>query len=464
MYKEKIDTFIDSHKDEMIETLARLIKIPSVMCKPKENMPFGEGPYRALEEMLTIAKEKGFKTRNVDNYVGTIDFGEGEPDLGILCHLDVVPEGTGWTTPPYELTVKDGKLIGRGTIDDKGPAVAVLYALMAVRESGVKLSKNVRFIVGTNEENGSGDLKYYLKKESMPPMLFTPDGNYPLINIEKGMLRITISAKCNAENSAKKIVGLSGGKTINAVPNEAVAQVTGFSEKEVNDYISASKTTIQFSTECENNVITIKAKGVSAHASTPEKGDNALTGLIELLSSFNFEDSKSFKLISSLSKLFPYNETDGTSSGVKSSDEISGALTLTFSVFDYKDGNATGKIDIRFPICDSMKKVTDKLSESLSKYGFSITDIMGDEPHHVDENSEFVQKLLKVYSDLTGNEAYCQAIGGGTYVHNTPGGVAFGAEFPGEDNHMHGADEFMLIDNFLLNAKIFANAIISICE
>lgn len=459
-----IDTFIDNHKEQMIETLSELIKIPSVMGEEKTGMPFGEYPAKALEKMLSMAKENGFITRNIDNYVGTIDLCEGEPDLGILCHLDVVPEGKGWTYPPFELTVKDGKLIGRGTIDDKGPAVATLFAMMAVRESGIKLSKNVRMIVGTNEENGSADLKYFLKKENMPPMLFTPDGDYPVINIEKGMLRITFSKSIKDDTSEKKIIKLSGGKAINAVPAEAVAQLAGLSEQEVKSYISSNKSTLKFDVEVTDNIITITAKGTGAHASTPEKGDNALTGLIKLLSEVNVADSPSFEYITSLSKLFPYNETDGASSGVKSSDDISGNLTLTFSVFNFENEKGIGKVDIRFPVCDNMKKVSDKLSASLSQYDFDITDTQGDEPHHVDENSEFVQKLLKVYNECTGNEAYCKAIGGGTYVHNTKGGVAFGAVFPGEDNNMHGADEFMLLDNLILNSKIFANAIISICE
>ena len=461
---KNIDTFIDNNKEKMIEALSQLIKIPSVMGEEKSDMPFGEYPAEALEKMLSIAKDNGFITRNIDNYVGTIDLCEGEPELGILCHLDVVPEGMGWTYPPFELTVTDGKLIGRGTIDDKGPAVATLFALMAVRESGIKLSKNVRMIVGTNEENGSADLKYYLKKESMPPMLFTPDGDYPVINIEKGMLRITFAKSIKDETSEKKIIKFSGGKAINAVPAEAVVQLAGFSEHEIKGFISAYNSTLKFDFKASSNIITITAKGTGAHASTPEKGNNALTGLIKLLSEMNVTDSTSFEYITSLSKLFPYNETDGASTGVKSSDDISGNLTLTFSVFDFENGKGTGKVDIRFPVCDNMKKISDKLSASLSQYGFEIIDIQGDEPHHVDENSEFVQKLLKVYNECTGNDAYCKAIGGGTYVHNTKGGVAFGAVFPGEENNMHGADEFMLLDNLILNAKIFANAIISICQ
>ena len=463
MYRDKVNSYIDNHREEMIQTLSDIISIPSVMSEAKDGMPFGEGPFRALESMLNVAKKNGFFIRNVDNYVGTIDMCEGRPELGILCHLDVVPEGKGWTTPPFELTRKDGKLIGRGTIDDKGPAVAVLYAMMAVRDCGIKLKDNVRFIVGTNEENGSGDLKYYLNKESMPPKLFTPDGDYPVINLEKGMLRVTFSLSCKENNSQKRLISLNGGKTINAVPAEAVAQIKGFELNDIENKLAGIKSTVSFSVSGDNEKITITAKGKGAHASTPDKGDNALTGLIDFLAKLEFDDGESFEYIKSLNKLFPYNETDGSSCGVESSDDISGPLTLTFSVLEFNNGEGTGKIDIRFPVCDSMEKVTQKLKESLSRYNINVTDVMGDEPHYVDEKSDFVQKLLKVYEECTGNKGYCKAIGGGTYVHNTEGGVAFGAAFPDKNNNMHGADEFITEESFFLNAKIFANAILEIC-
>lgn len=458
--------YFNNKKDEMIETLGELVAIPSYMSEAKEGMPFGEGPYKALHKMLDKAENDGFYVRNIDNYVGTIDmYADKEPSLGILCHLDVVPEGKGWTSDPYTLTKVNGKLVGRGTIDDKGPAVAVLYALKAIKESGIKLSENVRFIVGTNEENGSGDIEHYTKKEKMPPVLFTPDGDYPVINIEKGMLRVSVSSPFISSYDCKKsIVSINAGKTINAVPEEAFVEIKGIDTDTLDKIISLNKRKITLSYEQNGDIVTVKAKGKGAHASTPEKGDNALTGLLSFLSEDLFKEFCNYEVINKLHTVFPYNETDGLSTGVKCYDDISGALTLVFSVLETKENKICGKIDIRFPINETKKDITDKLTDKLSEYDISIDSTEGSEPHHVEAESEFVKTLLRVYEECTGEKGYCKAIGGGTYVHETEGGVAFGAVFPGEDNNMHGADEYISEDNFLLNAEIFAKAIIELCK
>ena len=215
----KIFSYLDSHLEDMVKDLERLIKIPSVMGDPTPDAPFGDQPAVALTEMLDTCWVYGLSVRNIENYIGTADMfpAEGTPELGILCHLDVVPAGNGWSVPPFSLTRRDGKLMGRGAIDDKGPAVAALYAVRAVKDAGITLNKNVRLIFGTNEENGSADLARYREKEVLPEMLFTPDGSYPLINAEKGMLRISYTGKISPDISIK------GGGAINAVPEQAEA-------------------------------------------------------------------------------------------------------------------------------------------------------------------------------------------------------------------------------------------------
>ena len=192
----EIYNYIDANLAKMTGTLSELVAIPSVRGKAVPGKPYGEECARVLEKMLSIASSFGFKTENHKNRVGTIDlYPEGEPTLGILCHLDVVPAGSGWRTPPFSMFMSGGKLYGRGTMDDKGPAVCVLYAMKAIKDCGINLSQNVRFIVGTDEENGSSDLAWYKKQAKLPPRVFTPDGSYPVINIEKGMLRGEVTAK-----------------------------------------------------------------------------------------------------------------------------------------------------------------------------------------------------------------------------------------------------------------------------
>lgn len=454
MDKQKLFDYIDSHKDAMIATLCELISYPSYQQEASEGAPFGKPVRECLDKALEICEGFGFKTKNYEGYVGTAEFTEGEASLGILGHLDVVPEGTGWTHEPFNAHVCDGKVFGRGSIDDKGPCVAVMYAMKALKDLGVPLKNGVRLILGTNEENGSGDLEYFEKVTKMPKWLFTPDGNYPVINIEKGMIRASVSVT----PEKGKLISFHSGKTINAVPELANATVWGVTKEEIEAAVSALNPSCKIAVSETDAGLRLDVKGTSAHASTPELGDNALTCLLAVLDRLDVCES-----VGKLSKMFPYGETDGASAGIKASDEVSGALTEVLSVLDYDGGEMCGWIDIRFPVCENVESVSRKLCETADAIGITIN-AGGVEPHYVDSDSAFVKTLLGVYEDMTGEKGECIAIGGGTYVHHTEGGVAFGAEFPGEDNHMHGADEFMTIDSLLLNAKMFALAIYEVCN
>ncbi len=427
----EIRKYLESHKDEMLGLLSELVAIPSVQGEALEGKPFGEEPARALAFMLEKCREYGFAVENVDNYAGSADFGVPEPELAILSHLDVVPAGSGWSSDPFTLTADGDKLIGRGAIDDKGPAVAALFALRAVRELGIPLKKGVRLIFGTNEENGSADLAYYRSKRELPPMVFTPDGEYPVINAEKGMLRVYFSAPFN--NGAI----YDEGGVINAVPQLCSYDV----RLEENGDVSLNYG---------------KMKGVSAHASTPEKGENAITKFL----TFN---NYGVPMLKKLAELFPHGEFNGKSCGLGFSDPISGEMTCVLSILYTNEGRLHGGIDIRFPLDRKKAEISDIICGKLREAGFDIDSCEGVEPHCTDENSTFVQALLKTYERVTGEKGRCIAIGGGTYVHEIEGGVAFGAEFPGKDYHMHSPDEFITVGELLKNAELMAEAIIEIC-
>lgn len=463
MMPSKINKYIDDHVSEMVNCLSSLVAIPSVKSAPEGDMPYGKENARVLAKMLEMAKECGFTVTNHENYVGTVDMNPNlETKLGVLCHLDVVPEGTGWKYPPYALTLSGGKLYGRGSSDDKGPAVAVLFALRALKECGCKLSKNVRLIVGTDEECGSSDLVYYRKKEELPPYVFTPDASYPVINLEKGRMPGKFT-KTICANGEKTIVSVQGGVAVNAVPEKALAIIKGFSSAEI---VAAKKflpagVTMEVHTDGDFTRLTVNGK--AAHASLPYIGKNAVTALCRVLGALKTDD-ESAALFAKLSENFVYGECDGASLGINAQDEKSGALTFVFSMIRYEKGELEGSFDIRFPICECVASVHEKLESSLTQAGLTLAEYKGVEPHYVDENSEFIQTLLNVYTEFTGNPGYCLAIGGGTYVHDIDGGVAFGAEFIGEDNHVHGADEYISLNHLVLNAKIFAEAILRICK
>ena len=428
----EIRKYLEAHKQEMIDLLAELVAIPSIQGKAEEGAPFGREPARALEVMLKKCEEAGFKVDNVENYAGSADINDLPAELAVLAHLDVVPVGSGWTTDPFVLRYEPDtdKLVGRGAIDDKGPAVAAFFAARAVKELGLPLKKGIRLIFGTNEENGSADLAYYRKKRELPPMVFTPDGDYPLINAEKGMLRVYFSSDFDDE----EILEIQAGTVINAVPQ--FCTVTMDSD--------------------EGEPVEAVYEGVSAHASTPEKGENAITQFLDSYSGENM-------LLCGLAELFPHGEFNGKNCGLGFRDEISGDMTCVLSMLNTENGRIYGGIDIRFPLDRKKAEIGGIICDALESAGFTVDSCEGVEPHCTDENSTFVQTLLKTYERVTGDKGRCIAIGGGTYVHEIEGGVAFGAEFPNEDGHMHSPDEFITVANLLKNAEIMAESIAELC-
>lgn len=460
--KQKITEFIYSHREELVNTVKELVEIPSVKGAPEKDAPFGAEPRRALDKMLEICAQHGLVTCCHDDVMGTADYcPAGDIELGILCHLDVVPaEPLNWTYPPFQLTRRDGKLIGRGTIDDKGPCAAALYALYCVKELGIPLKKGVRLLFGTDEENGSGDLEIYRRSHTLPPMVFTPDGSFPVINIEKGMIRSGIEG----EYSGGSVVSFTGGSIPNAVPDKAEAVLRGLTRDQVRAAIPANSTGAVLTVDYgDDGLITLHCSGRSAHASTPQTGINAVTALIETLNRLPLEEGAQRDILRGLERQFPFGETNGSSAGLKLSDEQSGALTLTFSKFSMKNGKVSGCIDIRYPVTAELPDVVNRLSAALNSAGLRYVKNMEEQPHYVPEDSEFVQKLLRVYEDVEGEPGRCIAIGGGTYVHDVEGGVAFGAERGDIDYHMHGNDEFITEEELLKDAVLFACAIVDIC-
>lgn len=447
-----IQEFINSKEREMIQDLAELVAVPSVKGEPYRAAIFGEEPRKALYKMKEICDRMGFKTTVYDEVVLVADYGD-EPELGILAHLDVVPaQPENWASDPFVLTERDGALFGRGAIDDKGPAVAALWALNAVKEMGIPLKKGVRLIFGTDEENGSADLEVYKKYASFPPKVFTPDGSFPVINVEKGMLRLQFTG-----NTGGNYMEFRGGNIPNAVADKAKTILRRVSADKVREAVPEDSEVKFTVTERGDNVF-ISCDGRAAHASTPEMGLNAVTALLSVMNKVTNEPA-----LQSFEKLFPFGETDGTSFGLKCSDE-SGALTCVLSMLAIMpSGECEGTVDIRFPTCIDLETVKNKVGSVLESKKLKYDVLLESEPHTVSEDSEFIQQLLSVYEEVEGEKGRCIAIGGGTYVHGIEGGVAFGAERGETDYHMHGDNEFITTEELLKDAVLFAHAILKVC-
>ena len=467
MYKEKIEHYIEEHKQEMLDDICTLCRINSERSSYQKGKPYGEGPSRALAAALNMAEGYGFSITNYDNYVGTADMNDGERQLDILAHLDVVPAGEGWTvTEPFEPVEKDGKLYGRGTADDKGPAVAALYAMRAVKELGIPLTKNVRLILGTDEECGSSDIAHYYAEEPEAPMTFSPDGCFPVVNIEKGRLPGHMIAEFTPSEALPRVLSVKGGTKINVVPGKAFAVIEGLDDNLVRDtgVKVTEETGVAFEIQGKDNTLEITAEGAGAHASTPAEGKNAIAALLLLLDRLPFAECAQTKKIHSLTELFPWNDTEGKALGVAMSDDLSGSLTVAFSLIDLDAENLDASFDSRCPICGNDETVVEPIRAKLAAHGITLENKKMTPPHHVDGDSDFVKTLLNAFEKYTGRKGYCEYTGGGTYVHDLKNGVAFGAAMPETDNRMHGADEFAVIDELVVSAKIFAQVIVDLCK
>ncbi|MBQ2938836.1 MAG: Sapep family Mn(2+)-dependent dipeptidase [Clostridia bacterium] len=458
---EQLDRWLEQHSEELIEDLKTLVAFDSVAVPTEGEHPYGDAVAACLDATLALAAKAGMRTRNFGYHAGTIDLTDGEPALGILGHLDVVPApADGWDTPPFTLTVKHGNAYGRGAIDDKGPTLAVLYAMRAIKELGLPLKHNVRLIAGCCEEIGGADMVYYQQQQAFPPMLFTPDGNFPVINIEKGRLPSYFSAKLPPISDKAGIVSVNAGSVINAVPAEATAVLRGYEPAAVDALTrDAALDGIRW-VLTEGKDLTLTAIGAAAHGSTPDKGCNALTALLSVLAKLEGDHEP----LRALSRLFPHGDHSGVAAGIACRDEVSGPLTASLDICRLSaDGSLEAAMDCRFPVSETADGLAATLRLNAEAEGLACRSD-GVEPHYVDSDSHFVQTLLRVYEQQTGLSGECLAIGGGTYVHDTENGVAFGPEFPGEEYHMHAPNEFIPLETLRRCASIYAHAILALCN
>lgn len=447
--KEQIRSKFIEYQTELLQDLAELIAVPSVRGETTTEFPYGEEPARALRLALAQAERLGFRTDNVDNHAGAIEYGDAAEAIGVLAHLDVVPAGNGWETNPFELVIRDGKLYARGVVDDKGPAIGALYGMRILRDLGLPLKRSIRLILGTNEEQGSSCIKYYAEHRPVPLMGFTPDAGYPLIYGEKG----NFNAKLFFPAEGTPVMELKGGVAFNAVCSECVTKLDGtqVDAKALRDSIQPEDTLGYAAevTEDANGQVILTVKGLAAHGSTPHLGVNAIVSTANILCRYLGE--KAGKLLFFLRDQIA-REPDGETLGLKYSDDISGSLSLNLGLAELTPQGGWLGIDIRYPVKSNLAELTGRFQKMADRFGLTFEVRGGSEPHYVPKDSEVVSKLLNVYREASGNpEAEAFTIGGGTYAKALGSSfVAFGPEFPdGEPTHIHNIGEQISLQAFL---------------
>ncbi len=438
------ETLMEKYFDEIVQSTVEILQFDSSLKPAVDGCPFGKETADCLAYFLRLAQNMGFETRNYDNYVGEVIFGEGK-DFAILAHLDVVPAGSGWKYPPFGGVINDDpsdggvlgrKIWGRGAMDDKAPAIVCLYALKALKDAGVMPKRTFKLIVGCNEESGWKCIEHYNKVAVMPEEGFTPDADFPAIYAEKGILHFTASFPINDPPMS----ALNAGERVNMVCDRAAVTLTKKAAAALIGYKNSVAGTT-FSYDNTTNILTVAGK--SAHGSTPEKGANALDAMLSFLGNVNADCKQAHDLLFA------------DCMELKTLQDETGRLTMSPDVARFENGILTVTTDVRFPATLPLSVVTDKLNKSGVKY--EIVNYQA--PLYNDPKGKLLTTLMGVYNAATGKNETPIAIGGGTYARALKCGCAFGPEIPGVESTIHQANEYVTFDALRFMSDVYYRAI-----
>ena len=465
-----IEQFIENNKLSMIDTISNLISYKSVSIETeRKEEPFGEECKKALEYVLDLGNKMGFRTKNIDGYCGYIEFGEGEELVGIIGHLDVVPANIkdGWTTDPFKVDIRDGKLFGRGSIDDKGPVVSSLYAMKYVADN-LKVNKRVRLILGLNEEKSWKCINHYKDVEEWPTIGFSPDANFPAIYAEKGILSLQISNKFKLDGF--EILDFdTNGNALNVVPKYVSMKIKYTGTGEIPNFSNDENIKI---TELDEKTFKIEAFGVASHAAFPQNGKNAINILFKYLLKYVKSDyiqtlmhlgifeieSPEFLSRQDIAYATEFNEASVI-------QDESGILTSNIADLKYEDEKLFIMLNLRVPVKTSLDDIILQYKKLANIFeNLEVIVLARQEPLYVDKNSLLVTKLIDVYNKVTCAKKEPIAIGGGTYARAFPNCIAYGVTMPGEIDMCHQVDEFIKLDNLFLSCKIYAEAIYELAK
>ena len=477
--EQRVLDWLARHQDSMVSDLRELLTIESVKAPGREGEPFGPGVTRALRWVQTRAEQLGLSTAWVDGYA--VHAHAGPPAgptgsgglVGVLCHVDVVPAGVGWSVPPFSGEVRDGRVFGRGALDDKGPTVASLYAVAALANAAVPLSRPVRLIVGGDEESGFACLRYYFARHPRPEAAFSPDSLFPVVFAEKGILSLTLR-RSGVEGPLR---WARAGEQPNVVPDRAELELALPGEPPPESWLerlraAAARRRARIELHPreaapgsgQGPTVHMVAVGKATHGSVPEKGINAAA---ELLACVAEADGGTGRLDPAGCATFLARaglEVYGRGLGIARQDDISGLLTCNLGVLRWEHGHIRAVFDIRYPVAErDAAGIVASAARTAGEAGFAVGDVQDDPPHSVDPDSPLVRTLLQVYREEAGDDLGPLAIGGGTYARLLPNAVGYGPSFPLRTAVIpHEPDEHISLEHLFQLARIYARALVAL--
>lgn len=436
MSYQNISNYLDSQKDNIVCNIINFVKIPSVSSNSPEVA-------NSLDFILKLAKEMGLKAQKVlDGQIGIVEVGEGNETIGILAHVDVVPAGdiSLWKEDPFNPVVKNGEIWGRGTLDDKGPAIAALYAIKAVEQLGIPFKKKIQLILGTQEEVEWVDMDAYVKDFPLPDYGFTPDGEFPLCNIEKGFADVRIEIPIEKSMNGEIIIkSINGGVIPNIIPDKCVAVL-----------------------ENKTNEITLTTTGKATHSSIPENGVNAIVSMctfLDTLPAVNNGLKKAVKLIAE-----KFADSNCKEIGMHSTDEyFNGEYihrnTAAITMMHTYNNSVLICFNIRHAYGTSDQKIKDVFTNIAGCVGGKIVHCVCKPPVYISKDRPFMKIFADVYDDISGYKNEFSLAYGGSYAKAMPNIVSWGPLFPGELDTCHEENERISIENILKMSKIYAESL-----
>ncbi len=422
--KAEAHAYVEDVWEDVVADITDLVAIRSVedLDHAEPGKPYGPAPFEALQKAVDIAARMGMDAHNCDGHIGYADIAGASPkQIAMIGHTDIVPEGTGWHYDPFKVTRKDGYLIGRGVLDDKGPTVLALYAARFFAERAAKTGQlnpyTIRVIIGNNEETEMADVDWYLENYEQPEFLFTPDADFPLICGEKGGYSATI----RSGKISDVIVDFDGGTVGNAVAGEATAVVRANAAA----LPAAERIDVESAGE---GLAKLTAHGIGCHASTPEGSINAIGLIVNYLLDNDLCSAEERRFLEFEKHVF--DSWDGSTLGIKSADQRLGALTCIGGTMRTVDGVFEQTIDSRYPESITGEQITATVGALAAEYGATLTCDLDMVPSYQSPDSAPIQTLVDTYNEFTGRheEAYC--IGGGTYARHFKCSGAFGPNDP----------------------------------
>jgi predicted dipeptidase len=455
LLKADVDAYVDEVWEDVVEDIRSLVKIRSVEDRGKAapGMPWGPASHEALSAALALAGRLGLEAHDCEGYIGYADLpGDSSKQVATIAHTDVVPEGLGWHSDPFDVTRRDGFLVGRGVLDDKGPFVLSLYAahffVRHVKRGGTRLPYTLRCIVGNNEETGMSDLDWYLAHFPEPAFCFSPDADFPLICGEKGHLTGEFHSQDIDEG---RIVALDGGTVSNAVPGEASATVeAAVSGLPADPHVDRE--------DLGSGRVRLVAHGRGGHASLPAGTINAIGILVEYLLHNELCSAQEQAFLEMEQHLL--KASDGSSVGVACADEKFGPLTLIGGTVHKRGRHFEQTVDSRFPTATTGESLAAALAVFGERYGCSFALSTIDKPFYVDPALPEIACLLKTYEEYSGRPGKAVTIGGGTYARRFHRAAAFGPHDPADVvpawvGIEHGPDEAISEESLRRALKIY---------